>query len=270
MKVEDVMTREVITEDENVSITVISRDMELSRIGSVVITSEGKPAGIVTDRDITIKIFAARRAGEIKAKEIMSFPLITIGPGAPVEKACELMAENDIRRLPVLQNKELVGIVSVRNILTQAPEHVHKFYPAEEGIVTELLEVGDVMTREVITEEEDTPVSKISEDMEVAGIGSVVITSEGKPAGIVTDRDIMLKICAARRIGEVKAKEIMSAPLITIKPEAPLEHACELLAENNIRRLPVLENDELVGIVSVRNILTRAPEHVRKFYPERG
>ncbi|MCW3131061.1 MAG: CBS domain-containing protein [Methanophagales archaeon] len=270
MKVEDVMTPKVITEDEDVSVTVISRDMDLSKISSVVITSEGKPAGIVTDRDIIIKIFAARRTGEIKAKEIMSSPLITIGPGAPVEKACELMAENDIRRLPVLENGELVGIVSVRNILTQAPEYVHKFYPAEEEISAELLEVGDVMTREVITEDEYTPVSKISEDMEVAGIGSVVITSEDKPAGIVTDRDIMLKICASGRTGEVKAKEIMSSPLISIAPEAPLERACELLAENNIRRLPVLENDELVGIISVRNILTRAPRHVRKFYPEEG
>ena len=270
MKVKDVMTREVITEDENVSVTVISRDMELSGIGSVVITSGGRPAGIVTDRDIMQKICAARRTGSVKAKEIMSSPLIIIGPEASVEKACELMTENDIRRLPVLENDELVGIVSVRNILTRTPEHVHKFYPAEEGIVAELLEVGDVMTRDVITEDELTPVSKISEDMETTGIGSVVITSENKPIGIVTDRDIMVKICATGRTGEVKAKEIMSSPLISIAPGAPLEMACELLAANDIRRLPVLENDELVGIVSVRNILTRAPEHVRKFYPEGG
>ena len=78
-----------------------------------------------------IKIYAARRTGKIKAKEIMSSPLITIGPEASVEEACELMAENDIRRLPVMENEELVGIISVRNILTNAPEHVRKFYPGE-------------------------------------------------------------------------------------------------------------------------------------------
>ena len=55
--------------------------------------------------------------------------------------------------------------------------------------------------------------------------------------------------------------------MITIAPEAPLEKACELMAENDIRRLPVMENDKLVGIISVRNILTKAPKHVRKFYP---
>ncbi len=70
-----------------------------------------------------------------------------------------------------------------------------------------------------------------------------------------------------KKASEIKAKEIMSSPLITIGPEAPLEKACELMAKKGIRRMPVLENDELVGIISVRNILTRAPKHVRKFYP---
>jgi CBS domain-containing protein len=269
MKVKDVMSTPVITEDEDVSGTIISREMELSGIGSVVITKEGKPVGIVTDRDIAIKIFATRRTvSEVKVKEIMSSPLITIGPEAPVEKACELLAKNDIRRLPVMENDKLVGIVSVRNILTRAPECVHKFYPAEEKVVEGVLEVGDVMTREVIIEDEDTPVTKISEDMEMTGIGSVVITSEGKPAGIVTNRDIVSKVIMEdRKASEIKAKEIMSAPLITIGPEAPVEKACELLAKNDIRRLPVMENDKLVGIISVRNILIRAPKHVKKFYP---
>ena len=268
MKVEDVMTPKVITEDEDVSVTIISRDMDLSGIGSVVITSEDKPVGIVTDRDIMIKICATRRTGKVKVKEIMSSPLITIGPEAPVEEACGLLAENDIRRLPVMKNDELVGIVSVRNILTRAPEHVHRFYPAEGKVVSELLEVGDVMTLKVITEDENTPVAKISEGMKVSGIGSVVITSEGKPAGIVTDRDMAIKVIMKdRKASEIKAKEIMSSPLITIKPEASVEKGCELLAKNNIRRMPVMENNELVGIISVRNILTRAPEHVKKFYP---
>lgn len=66
MKVEDVMSSPVITEDEDVSVTIISEDMELSGIGSVVITTEDKPVGIVTDRDIMIKICATRRTGKVK------------------------------------------------------------------------------------------------------------------------------------------------------------------------------------------------------------
>jgi CBS domain-containing protein len=104
--------------------------------------------------------------------------------------------------------------------------------------------------------------------MEVADIGSVVITRKGKPVGIVTDRDIALKVIMKdRKASEVKAKEIMSVPLITIESDVPLEKACEFMAEKGIRRLPVIEDDKLVGILSVRNILTRNPMCVSKFYP---
>ena len=135
-------------------------------------------------------------------------------------------------------------------------------------MATEMLEVGDVMTPEVITEDEKTRVTKLSTEMEMAGIGSVVITREGKPIGIVTDRDIALKVCALKRNpDDVTAKEIMSSPLHTIEPDASLEKACKLMADKGIRRLPVIEGDKLVGIISVRNILTRNPACVHKFYP---
>ncbi len=137
-----------------------------------------------------------------------------------------------------------------------------------EEMAMELLEVGDIMTPKVVTEEEDTPVTKISKDMEAFGIGSVVITKDDRPVGIITDRDIALKVTMRNRVpGEIKAKDIMSTPLITVEPDTPVEKACEILAENGIRRLPVLDGDKLVGIVSVRNILTRNPACVSKFYP---
>ena len=135
-------------------------------------------------------------------------------------------------------------------------------------MAVEMLEVGDVMTPNVITEDEETPVTKISKEMELGNFGSVVITRAGKPVGIVTDRDIALKVCALKRNpAEVRAREIMSSPLFTIERDTPLDRACELLAEKGVRRLPVVDGAELVGIVSVWNILTRSPTYVHKLYP---
>ncbi len=132
------------------------------------------------------------------------------------------------------------------------------------------MKVREIMSRPIITEDEDTIIIKIAKDMEEFGIGSVVITSEGKPAGIITERDIALKVLLKnKRASEVKAKEIMSSPLITIEPEeASVEEACKLASEKRIKRLPVVENGVLVGIVSVRNILTLKPEWIKRFYPE--
>ncbi|MCW7072013.1 MAG: CBS domain-containing protein [Methanophagales archaeon] len=141
------------------------------------------------------------------------------------------------------------------------------------GIEAKTLEVRDVMTPRVVTADEETPLTKVSTEMEVAGIGSVVITRHGKPVGIVTERDIALNVIMKDRMpSEVKVKEVMSSPLVTIDPFASVEKACELLAEKRIRRLPVVEaeaeGDRLVGIISVRNILTRNPTSVTKFYYE--
>jgi CBS domain-containing protein len=128
------------------------------------------------------------------------------------------------------------------------------------------LEVRDVMTRPAITADEDALVAKLARDMKLSGIGSVVITKENKPVGIVTDRDILIKvIMKGKSPSGVKAKEIMFSPLMTIESDASLGHACKFLIEKGIRRLPVIEEDELVGIVSLRNIVTTEPLNVKQY-----
>ncbi|KAF5428285.1 CBS domain-containing protein [Candidatus Methanophagaceae archaeon] len=129
-----------------------------------------------------------------------------------------------------------------------------------------LLEVKDVMTYPAVTEDEDVSIAAISKCMKRSGIGSVVITKEGNPVGVVTDRDIVIKVIMTNRNPDtVKAKEIMASPLVTIEVDASIMGACKVLIEKGIRRLLVIDDGELVGIVSLRNILTGEPLHVRKY-----
>ena len=129
------------------------------------------------------------------------------------------------------------------------------------------MKVKDIMSRPIIAEDEETLVTKIAEDMEELGIGSVVITKDGEPVGIITERDIALKaLLKNRRASEVRAREIMTSPLVTIVPEDSVEDACKLAARKRIKRLPVVENGVPIGIVSIRDLLTRKPEYVREFY----
>lgn len=130
------------------------------------------------------------------------------------------------------------------------------------------MKVREIMTHPLITEDEEVPVIKIARDMKELDIGSVVITKEGKPVGIITERNIALNVLLKdKKASDMKAKEIMSSPLVTIDPEASVEKACELATKGNIKRLPVVENDVPIGIVTIRNILTRKPEYIRRFYP---
>ena len=131
------------------------------------------------------------------------------------------------------------------------------------------LKVREIMSYPAVTEDEEALVTQILKHMTEMEIGSVVITSSaGHPVGIVTERDIALKVLLPnKRADEVKAKEIMSAPLVSISPETTVDEASILLAKMHLKRLPVVEDGALQGIVSIRNILTLKPEYVKRFYP---
>ena len=131
------------------------------------------------------------------------------------------------------------------------------------------LKVRDVMSHPIITVDEDALVTEIVKNMAELEIGSVVITADGKPTGIVTERDVALKVLLTnKRADEVRAKEIMTSPLITVAPDTSLDEASEIAAEKRIKRLPVVENGVVIGLVSLRNILTQKPEYVKRFYPK--
>ena len=83
---------------------------------------------------------------------------------------------------------------------------------------------------------------------------------EDKPIGIITESDIIRKIVSkGKDSNKVKVNEIMSSPLVVIDPYIPIEEAMKIMSRCNIRRLPVIENDELVGVITERDIVRIAP-----------
>ncbi|RJS72148.1 MAG: CBS domain-containing protein [Candidatus Syntrophoarchaeum sp. WYZ-LMO15] len=130
MKVRDVMSTPIITEDGDTTVDLGASILEAMGVGSLVVTEDGVPVGIVTERDMALKVLSKNRpAAEVKLKEIMSFPLITIDADASVDDAGKLMAEKRVRRLLVEEDGEIVGIVTVRDLLTHEPELVEEIYP---------------------------------------------------------------------------------------------------------------------------------------------
>ncbi|HIP25106.1 MAG TPA: CBS domain-containing protein [Archaeoglobus profundus] len=120
--------------------------------------------------------------------------------------------------------------------------------------------VKEVMTREVCTAGKDETLLDASRKMLEFGVGSVIIVENGKPIGIVTERDIIEKVVSKNKIpSKVKLKDIMSTPLITIKPTASLRNAADIMRKKGIRRLPVIDdNGNLVGIITDSDILSVA------------
>lgn len=86
-------------------------------------------------------------------------------------------------------------------------------------------------------------------------IGCVVVVKGRTPVGIITERDISRRVAKGSRALMTKVKRVMSSPVISVAPSTPIEKAVYLMLKHGIRRLPVVEKEKLVGLVSERDLL---------------
>jgi CBS domain-containing protein len=123
--VRDVMSENVRTVRSNSTITEAVRKMNKFEIGSVVVVEGDRPIGIITERDILRRVLEVTMGAEaMKAKEIMSSPLTTVNDEATVEEAARVMTDRRIKKLPVVREGKLVGIVTSTDIVRSQPKLV--------------------------------------------------------------------------------------------------------------------------------------------------
>jgi len=111
------MSPRVVTIKTSERVEAALRKMLKHKIGSIIAVEKGKAVGIITERDISIKVAKGQRLQGLVVKNVMSKPLITIAPTVDVWDAVEKMVRNDIRRLPVVFDRKLIGMVTERDIL---------------------------------------------------------------------------------------------------------------------------------------------------------
>ena len=124
MLVRDVMSSPVITMDENSASNLAAAAMDKNDLGCVIVTSKaGKSIGIITERDLVVRVLAKNlKPDTVKAKEIMTTPLVTIEPESTISEAARRMNRLDIRRLGVIYKGDLVGIITAKDVLGVMPE----------------------------------------------------------------------------------------------------------------------------------------------------
>ena len=115
--------------------------------------------------------------------------------------------------------------------------------------------VNQIMSKNVITVSKSTSLQEAAQSMKKSNVGCVIVTDDNKPLGIVSERDFVTKVAAEGRPLFTEISEVMSSPLITIDHEETIWEASEKMKENLIHKLPVIENDSIVGIVTTSDIV---------------
>ena len=124
--VKDLMSKKVNTIEENKTVFHAAKQMAKERRGYVVVLKKGKPIGILTDSDILEKVISkGKDPKKVKVKDVMTTPLITISPDEELVEASRIMRKNLIKRIPVVKNGKLVGVITDNDIAKTSPEFIN-------------------------------------------------------------------------------------------------------------------------------------------------
>ena len=114
--------------------------------------------------------------------------------------------------------------------------------------------VSAIMSTKVVTVKSTDKAGKALQTMVRHKIGSIIIVEKRKPVGILTERDISTRVAKGQNVRRMVVSNIMSKPLVTIGPSAEVSQAVEQMVRKDIRRLPVMEGDKLLGMVTERDV----------------
>jgi acetoin utilization protein AcuB len=135
----------------------------------------------------------------------MSHPVISVPPDLPIVDALNLMKREHIRRTPVVKDGKLIGIVSDKDLLNASPSPATSLSVWEMNYLLSKIKVKDVMTREVLTVNEETPLEEAARIMADNKIGGLPVMRDGHVVGIITETDLfklLLELMGAREVGQ--------------------------------------------------------------------
>jgi CBS domain-containing protein len=132
------------------------------------------------------------------------------------------------------------------------------------------ISVRDIMTSAVISVDSSVTVQEAAKMMEDAKVGCMIVMEKNNPVGIITDRDFAIKIASHAYPLDTQIKHVMSTPLIGINPKDSVWMVSDMMHTKGIRKLPVIENDKVIGIVTATDLVNRfavcTEEEMKKMY----
>ena len=244
LEVNEVMSRGVATITTEASMHEAAKIMGVKHIGSLIVVKYETPVAIVTERDLLTKVLAkGLNPKEVVVDNVMSYPLIKICPTVKIRDAARMMIKKK-GRIAVFECGDLVGIITASDLIRSLPE-------APETMT----KVDGFITKEVVTSDERTIVASIVKVMGEKRIGSVIVTSGGNPMGIFTERDLLTAFLAKDIPLNMEVGKASSSPLITASLGISVHEAARTMAVKHVRRLPIVKEGKLVGIITARDLV---------------
>jgi CBS domain-containing protein len=254
MRVEEFMTKNVVTIHKNQRLSDALELMEKRRISSVFVVDEGGCCGVLTERDAYLHLGSSKHGKVLPTSLHVSTAMqpdpVTIPRGAEVGEAARLMLEKKVPSLLVSNGDEIEGVITLTDLL-RCP------LPSNPPL-------REVMRKEFLTASPSDRLVHARRQMLDGEVGRVVVVENENVVGILTEKDVARFLSAFRkaadryqynRVRNLLVGDVMTQKVFTLRPENTAEEASQLMRKEGISGIPILNDGRLVGLVTKRDLI---------------
>lgn len=261
--ISEIMTASVISVTPDTPMLEALRIIDTRRLSCVVVVEGRRPLGIFTEKDAVILLARTTTFSHHRVDEVMHSPLALFAE-VDVREAYQSMAEAEVRHAVVVDDEGfLLGLVTEGDLLhLLSTEHLVEARP-----------VSSVMICSPLRLPHDTALADAAQGMAGCPHGTLLVTQDDRPIGILTERDMVHLIREGRIAGSSRIDEVMSQPVKTVEEDATLQFAAQCMEQDGVRRLAVVDaNGRLRGLVTrheiVKSLQSRYVEFLRDLLSE--
>jgi len=254
LEVADVMSTEVTTISPYETVFSAAKRMCENDISCIIVSDNARVTGILTETDFLKGIaFDKGDFDKMPINRIMSRPVESISPGLSVLEAGKIAEAKHIKKLPVLDGDQLVGIITQTDLIRVLTSY---------GMWADVVEI---MNTDVVTIQSQATVAEATKTMASRKISCIVPVEGDEVVGVFTEKDLLKKVVATQKDpSQTKIEEVMSSPVISIPPDYSLFSAAKAMEKMHIRRLVVMDDKNLCGIITQTNIFMAIKDKLQK------
>ena len=239
------MSRDVISLRPDESLKSAIKKMYSHNVSCIVVIYEGKPAGILTERDIINLQVNNIDFDSVLLQAVMKSPVLAVSEETEIPEAANLMVINGLRRLVVVdEERRVIGIVTQTDIVKNLSMDSFVTYKNAEQI----------MNRKLISVGESDLLSKAVSLMAANRISCILVITDNKPVGIITEHDITRSLAEGSVVNNIR--DVMKSPVVQAQKDINLYDAAKLMDERNVRSLTIVDyNGDAIGILTKSDII---------------
>jgi PAS domain S-box-containing protein len=244
LNVGDVMSKEVATISPDEIVISAAKIMSDNKISCLVVMDSGNVKGIITETDVLRRVGKNRKDFyRTKLDRIMSSPVESVTSDISVLEASKIMGVRQIKRLPIIDEGELVGIVTQTDLVRALTSY---------GLWRD---ISEIMSRNIAGIQMRANVAEAAEVMTSRKISCIIVMDGDDVVGVLTEKDMLGRVVALQRDpANTMLEEVMSSPVTSVPSNFSVFSASKLMEEMNIRRLVIMKDKCLCGVLTQTDI----------------